>query len=285
MHLSKFIIIITASISFSLNTVAQGNDVALTDTSTFVAKAHEIIGCDYFISAEDALNHQYTRGNISENTLLPLISMYKMKYKYINETATICKILYQGKLYYVGSIDLNITEPIKSYLLSKSGAGEETRQKQAFKTLELINKYEGLQAEKEEINQNLTLSKAKKAELGINYYLISQHLDNTVNFDISLINYSKKSVKYAFVTVYGYNGVKDLVAKKTITLTGPAKFETALHHGEELIFYSPALCRVDAKFKLSIRIKYMDGSSKLFSGSTIDDITFVKPIDENFQED
>lgn len=278
-------IVLILTIFFGLNSFAQKKSIALTDSSTFIAKTLPVLDCYYFSSAEDASHFSNSRGTISEKTLLPLVSMYNIKNNVTNNTSIICKILYDGSFYYVPSAFLEIEKQAKDYLISKSEEGEKTREEFSFKTVDVIEKYKQAKADLETANQNLALALAKKAGLGINYYTIRQNENNIVDFDISLINYSKKTIKYAYVTIYGYNGVKDLVAKKTITLTGPSKFEAVMHHGEEQIFYSSVLCRVDAIFKLSIQIKYMDGSSKLYSGKTIDDITFAKSIEEDFKDD
>lgn len=93
--------------------------------------------------------------------------------------------------------------------------------------------------------------------------------DYSVGFEISVVNYSKSTIKYIWVTIAAYNPVNDLIGTKTVKMVGPVP------HGEtgEVEFDNVFFTRVFHWGKLTkVRVQYMDGKFREFAGKVLNDI-------------
>jgi len=93
--------------------------------------------------------------------------------------------------------------------------------------------------------------------------------DATIGFDIGVINFASRSIKYIFITVIVENPVKDKIATKIVKAIGPIKTGDPGSYEFEDIVYSKL-----AKYLYieNIKIQYMDSSIKLIPKSEIGNI-------------
>lgn len=84
-----------------------------------------------------------------------------------------------------------------------------------------------------------------------------------VDFDIMFANFNRKSIKYLWLTIAGYNDVDDIEETKIFKCVGPIGFISHGKYSFDNAFYS----RVISKLKIvKVSVVYMDGSKKDFSG-------------------
>lgn len=124
------------------------------------------------------------------------------------------------------------------------------------------NKNDSIKYEKSIQNE---LDKGLRNKLQITEFTITGN-DYQVGFNIGITNYVKKTIKYSYITIAGYNDVKDIEAKKTFKCVGPINFVTTANYSFENAFYS----KVITSLKITkIQIEYMDGSKKDFIGQEL----------------
>lgn len=124
------------------------------------------------------------------------------------------------------------------------------------------NKNDSIKYEKSIQNE---LDKGLRNKLQITEFTITGN-DYQVGFNIGIANYVKKTIKYSYITIAGYNDVKDIEAKKTFKCVGPINFVTTANYSFENAFYS----KVITSLKITkIQIEYMDGSKKDFIGQEL----------------
>lgn len=106
------------------------------------------------------------------------------------------------------------------------------------------------------------LEKGKKDGLHVVKLLLSGN-EYKVGFDISVINYVPKTIKYINFTVAGFNDVDDREALKTFKGVGPIKYlNFALYEYDDAFF-----SRTITKLKITkISVDYMDGTRKEYTG-------------------
>jgi hypothetical protein len=89
---------------------------------------------------------------------------------------------------------------------------------------------------------------------------------NSVSFIPSIINYSKKTIKYIWFTLEFYNPVRDLIAKKTVQMVGPV-YENA---SATFIFDNILYTKVFGYGEVTgAKILYMDGTTKTLNEGTV----------------
>jgi len=104
-------------------------------------------------------------------------------------------------------------------------------------------------------------SKGKENGLLIKYSNVFDQSEytNGTGYEISFINLSKKTIKYASFTVKGINAVNDIVSTKTIKGIGPINPNEVVKYSYDYVWHTDIV----EKSKLSIiKIEYMDGSIK-----------------------
>lgn len=102
-----------------------------------------------------------------------------------------------------------------------------------------------------------------KTGLAIHEFGFSSEYNVSVDFYIKIINYSKKVIKYVWITVNAYNRVDDFIGSKTVQLVGPFENGASGKATFENMFYN----RVFDYGKITkIKIQYKDGSIKELSG-------------------
>jgi hypothetical protein len=98
-------------------------------------------------------------------------------------------------------------------------------------------------------------------------------------FKFDVINTTQKKIKYIYITVSIYNPVNDFISKKTVTIVGPldkngegtAEFNNLFHSN----------VAETAKIN-SVKVLYFDGSSKLYSGSSLYKIIIEKNMYKDY---
>ncbi len=93
--------------------------------------------------------------------------------------------------------------------------------------------------------------------------------DYAIGLDISLTNYSKKTIKYAFITVTATNPVHDKIGTKTVKAVGPIKpSETASYEFNDIIYSRTAkYLTID-----NIKLQYMNGAIKIIPKNEVKNI-------------
>jgi hypothetical protein len=112
-------------------------------------------------------------------------------------------------------------------------------------------------------------SGARVSGLGISSFEINlSDLDNnyTTGFKGTFSNFSKKKIKYLYISITAVNAVGDLVKKKTVTAIGPILPGDAGEFSYDNIFYSSIIESVKIA---SIKVQYFDGSLKVITGSVL----------------
>lgn len=115
---------------------------------------------------------------------------------------------------------------------------------------------------------NLEMEKAKKLfdKCKINGIAITDYrlfdeseYTNGTGYRISFFNTAKKTIKYVWLTLSGYNPVKDLVSSKTVQCVGPIEPDA---NGEYSFNYVWKTDLVETVKLTNIKIQYMDGTFK-----------------------
>lgn len=95
----------------------------------------------------------------------------------------------------------------------------------------------------------------------VDFTLIDE--DYKVGFSVTVSNYFKKTIKYIYFTIAGFNDVKDVEATKIFKGVGPISFISAGTYSFEDAFYS----KVITSLKITkISIEFTDGSKKNLIG-------------------
>ncbi len=96
--------------------------------------------------------------------------------------------------------------------------------------------------------------------------------DYTIGCNISLTNFSKKVIKYAFITITATNPVDDKVGTKTIKAVGPIKpSDTGSYEFGDVIYSRTAkYLTID-----NIKLQYMDGSIKIIQKNEVENIRII----------
>jgi len=91
----------------------------------------------------------------------------------------------------------------------------------------------------------------------------------SMGFDITLLNLSKKTIKYIYITVTATNPVDDKVGTKTVRAIGPIKPNDTGHYNFENTFYSSTAEYLSLD---NIKVQYMGGAIKMFNKTQITSI-------------
>lgn len=95
--------------------------------------------------------------------------------------------------------------------------------------------------------------------------------DYSAGLRISVMNMSKKTIKYLWVSMNAYNAVDDIIGTKTVQCVGPIPYQETGSYEFENVFYT----RVFDSGKLTkLRIQYMDGTTKEIVGKAISSIIY-----------
>lgn len=83
----------------------------------------------------------------------------------------------------------------------------------------------------------------------------------TASFSITIDNDLKKTVKYAYVTIRGYNAVNDPVGhSQTVTCIGPIKFRDAASYEFKNIWWTDIIEKVKI---IGLKLKFMDNTYRI----------------------
>lgn len=167
------------------------------------------------------------------------------------------KVFYNG-LYLIKKSEVNITAEEDTYLRSLNAEQELILSQ---KILEISR--ENLEA----VKKKAEIIIKSKRELGLkngilikksNVFDQSEYTSGT-GYDFSLINMSKKTIKYIWVTIKGINPVNDVVSSKTLKCIGPLKPNHEGSYSFDYVWLTDVVetCKIS-----SIKIQYMDGSIK-----------------------
>lgn len=178
-----------------------------------------------------------------------------------------CSIVHRGKPYFVDKENLNISDNVFDSIYSLDNEQRIKFREKAFYSDSVYYKF----VKEEAINQLKKTSVLGLAVLNHSIYDESEYTSGT-GYKISIVNTSKKKVKYLWFNVVAYNSVEDIVVsngKSIISLkaVGPINsFETA-EYNFEYVWFSDLPQSVKIK---SIKIQYFDGTFK-----TIDTISKI----------
>lgn len=182
-------------------------------------------------------------------------------YGYFNcqkdEKVEFYKVFYNG-FYFVKKSEVNITESEDLYLRSLNANQELILSQKILditrENLEALRiKTEGIVKSKRElgIKNGILIKKS-------NVFDQSEYTSGT-GYDFSIINTSKKTIKYIWVTIKGINPVNDVVSSKTLKCIGPLEPNHEGSYSFDYVWFTDIVetCKIT-----SIKIQYMDGSIK-----------------------
>lgn len=166
--------------------------------------------------------------------------------------------VFRNGLYLVKKTEVNITEADDLYLRSLNADHELILSQKILEiskeNLEAVKKKaEGMIKNKKEIGiKNGILIKKS------NVFDQSEYTSGT-GYDFSLINTSKKTIKYVWVTIKGINAVDDVVSSKTVKCIGPLESNHEGSYSFDYVWFTDIVetCKISL-----IKIQYMDGSIK-----------------------
>lgn len=111
----------------------------------------------------------------------------------------------------------------------------------------------------------------QKNELSIPAFEVTGS-DYSIGCNISFTNFSKKIIKYVFITITATNPVDDLVGTKIIKAVGPIKpSETASYEFDDVIYSQTA----EYLTINNIKLQYMDGSIKFIPKNEVQNIRII----------
>lgn len=87
--------------------------------------------------------------------------------------------------------------------------------------------------------------------------------DYKVGFEISISNYTKKTIKYITFTIAGYNDVKDREGLKTFRGVGPISFLSSGSYSFENAFFSSTITSLRI---IKVYVQYTNGTTKEYIG-------------------
>jgi hypothetical protein len=187
-------------------------------------------------------------------------------------------IVHKGKPYFVDKKNLNLKDNVFDSIYNLDNENRIKFNKNAFFSDSLYYKFikEGA------INQLKKTSSLGLAILNHSIYDESEYTSGT-GFKISLLNTSKKKIKYLWFNIVAYNSVEDPVllnGKSLVTLkaVGPIDSFEKGDYSFDYVWFSDLPQTVKIK---SIKVQYFDGTfktietiSKILMNSNISDILF-----------
>lgn len=111
----------------------------------------------------------------------------------------------------------------------------------------------------------------KRNQLSISSFDVTGS-DYAIGFNISLTNFSSKTIKYVFITVTATNPVDDKVGTKIVKAVCPIKQAAIGSYEFDDIIYSRTAKYLSIDL---IKIQYMDGAIKTISKSEIQNIRLM----------
>ncbi len=111
----------------------------------------------------------------------------------------------------------------------------------------------------------------KRNQLAISSFNVTGS-DYAIGFNISLTNFSSKTIKYVFITVTATNPVDDKVGTKIVKAVGPIKQTDIGSYEFDDIIYSRSAKYLSIDL---IKIQYMDGAIKTIPKSEIQNIRLM----------
>ncbi|WP_462267951.1 hypothetical protein [Mucilaginibacter sp.] len=115
----------------------------------------------------------------------------------------------------------------------------------------------------------------RKLQLGISDFKINlseSSSDYVTGFKISFFNFSKKRIKYIYITVKALNAVNDLISTKTVRAIGPIDVSDAGSYDWTDLYFSSIIETVKVN---SIKVQYFDGTVKIYPASVVNQL-FIK---------
>jgi hypothetical protein len=197
------------------------------------------------------------------------VAVYSFFWKNENESPWY-KVIYDKDTGYIKFVGLKLGPGQTKYLNDRKSNGENLRLQKARKVdTELMLEQLEL-AKQAQIRKENALKKAVSYGIVIPSFLFIDN-KNSIDFWVRVYNPSEKTMKYLWITTTAYNRVKDLIGSKTVEVVGPIEHQQTPRFQFENTFYS----KVFGYGKISkIKIQYMDGSIKEFSGAKLEAIVF-----------
>ena len=110
-----------------------------------------------------------------------------------------------------------------------------------------------------------------------------EYVEESKSVSFTFYNPTKKTIKYIYVTVTGYNPVNDRVGTKTLTCVGPILPDESGSYSFKHVFYSSTM---SAAKITGLRVQYMDKSVKIVAQPwrcvfSDEDSQFIEEVTKN----
>ncbi len=183
------------------------------------------------------------------------------KNNYMDETLNFYEIIYNNKTYFIEKGKVKTEESYYSQLLNMNYEVKEKFKEYAKKVAEIIYK--------DDLNKALSfIDKCASKGLAIidwSFYDESEYIDGT-GVRISVLNPTKKKVKYIWFTFIGYNAVDDAIierskgtSKITVKGIGPINPNESGSYEYDYVWRTDLVEKVKI---FQIKVQYMDGTFK-----------------------
>ena len=190
--------------------------------------------------------------SLADELLKPKTLVMLYGYQKCNVGEEFYKAFYHGQMYFVKTKEITLSLENEQRLKNLDSV--------EIANLELSAQKLSVDIEKDRINRaNAFLSKCKKKGILIKDATIFDQSDytNGTGLNISIVNLSKKEIKYIWFTIKGINPVGDLVSSKTVKGIGPISTDFAGEYSFDYIWHTDVV----ETFELPIiKIQYMDGT-------------------------
>ena len=148
----------------------------------------------------------------------------------------------------------------------------------------LIDNQQVKQDREDSIRLSNEYKKLKLLGIGIYYDWEEEQLltTNSQSFKFDVYNFSKKDIKYVYITLGMYNRVDDIFAKKQVTMVGP--IESGGFGSAE--FKNLLLSNVFEYALLNeVKIQYIDGTVKIFTKTNANNLRMSLNLQSNLHND
>jgi hypothetical protein len=140
------------------------------------------------------------------------------------------------------------------------------------------------QDREDSIRLSTEIKKLKLLGIGIHYDWEEEQLltTNSQSFKFEVYNFSKKEIKYVYITLGMYNRVDDIFAKKQVTMVGPIEpgdFGSAEFKNLQLSnVFEYALLN-------EVKIQYIDGTVKIFTKTNANNLRMSLNLQDYLHND
>ncbi|MFV0468911.1 MAG: hypothetical protein ACK5MK_08310 [Dysgonomonas sp.] len=177
------------------------------------------------------------------------------------------KVIYKNEEYYVEKANLDLQDPLSYFYISNFSQDSKEKFHKHAKELGAVYHYYKLK-------KILDFTESCKAKglviLDWGIYDESEYTSGT-SVKFSFHNPTKKTIKYIWVNLVGYNPVGDKVIErgkslKTVRCIGPIESDSGGSYSFDYVWFSDLV--EDAKI-MSIKVQYMDGTIKTITNAKL----------------